>query len=391
MINRLYCFLFVCCALHGVAFAQPVPPTGMPTPAAPQLGASSYILMDFDSGAVLVEHNADQRVEIASLTKLMTSYVVFQELSGGKVSLDDVVTISEKAWRTGGSRMFLEPRMEVTLEQLVMGMVVQSGNDASVALAEFLAGTEESFAGVMNYYAGQLDMTNTHYVNATGLPDPEHYSTARDVALLSAAIIRDFPEYYQWYSEKEYKFNDIRQPNRNNLLWRDPSVDGLKTGHTEAAGYCLASSAKREGMRLVSVVMGSSSEQARASESQSLLNYGFRFFETVQLYQAGQVLAEARVWQGLEEQVQLGLAEDLFITIPRGRYDDLDAQLEMQPQLLAPLELGAEVGRIRIQLDEALVASRSLVTLGEVEPAGFFGRAWDGVRMWMDGLFDDDE
>jgi D-alanyl-D-alanine carboxypeptidase (penicillin-binding protein 5/6) len=391
MINRLYCFLILCCALCGTAFAQPVPPTGMPTPAAPQLGASGYILMDFDSGEVLVEHNADQRVEIASLTKLMTSYVVFQELSSGNVSLDDVVTISEKAWRTGGSRMFLEPRMEVTLEQLIMGMVVQSGNDASVALAEFLAGTEESFAGVMNYYASQLGMTGTHYVNATGLPDPEHYSTARDVAMLSAAIIRDFPEYYLWYSEKEYKFNDIRQPNRNNLLWRDPSVDGLKTGHTEAAGYCLASSAKREGMRLVSVVMGSSSEQARASESQSLLNYGFRFFETVQLYQAGQVLAEGRVWKGLEEQVPLGLAEELFITIPRGRYDDLDAQLEMQPQLLAPLEQGTEVGRIRIQLDEDLVASRGLVTLGRVEQAGFLGRTWDGVRMWVDGFFDDDE
>ena len=281
--------------------------------------------------------------------------------------------------------------MEVTVEQLIMGMVVQSGNDASVALAEFLGGTEASFAGVMNYYAEQLGMTNTNFVNATGLPDPGHYSTARDMALLSLAIIRDFPDYYEWYSEKEYKFNEIRQPNRNNLLWRDPSVDGLKTGHTEAAGYCLAASAKREGMRLVSVVMGSSSEQARASESQSLLNYGFRFFETVQLYQAGQVLSEGRVWKGLSEQVPLGLAADLFITIPRGRYDDLDARLEMQPQLVAPLEQGAEVGRIRIQLEGEPVASRGLVTLGSVEAAGLFGRTWDGIRLWMDGLFSDDE
>jgi len=391
MIRRLHLLLVACLALSSAVRAQTVPPAGMPTPAAPQLGASSYILLDFDSGEVLAEHNADERLEIASLTKLMTSYVVFQELGSGNIALDDVVIISENAWRTGGSRMFLEPGMEVTVEQLILGMVVQSGNDASVALAEFLAGTEETFAGVMNYYAGQLGMSNTHYTNATGWPDPDHYGTARDVAMLSAAIIRDFPEYYQWYSEKEYKFNEIRQPNRNNLLWRDPSVDGLKTGHTEAAGYCLASSAKRDGMRLVSVVMGSSSEQARASESQSLLNYGFRFFETVQLYQAGQVLAEGRVWKGLEEQVPLGLAEDLFITIPRGRYEALDAKLEMQTELLAPLEQGVEVGRIRIQLDDELVTSRPLVTLGSVEPAGFFGRAWDGVRMWMDGMFDDDD
>jgi D-alanyl-D-alanine carboxypeptidase (penicillin-binding protein 5/6) len=366
------------------------PPAGMPTPAAPQLGASSYVLMDFNSGTVLVEHEADQRAEIASLTKLMTSYVVFRELADGSISLDDTVTISEHAWRTVGSRMFLEPDMQVTVEQLIMGLVVQSGNDASVALAEYLAGTESAFAGVMNHYAAQLAMANTHFVNATGLPDPEHYSTARDMALLSKALIRDFPDYYGWYSEKEYTFNNIRQHNRNNLLWRDPAVDGLKTGHTEAAGYCLAASAKREGMRLVSVVMGSSSEQARASESQSLLNYGFRFFETIQLYKAGQELAQGRVWKGEADQVALGLAEDLFITIPRGRYDDLDARIKMQPELRAPLATGVEVGRISVHLEDTVVASRGLVTLGEVAPAGFFGRAWDGMRLWFGGLFGDD-
>ncbi|NIM71098.1 MAG: serine hydrolase [Xanthomonadales bacterium] len=375
----------------SLAAAQvPPPPAGMPTPAAPQLGADSYILMDFDSGTVLVEHQPDLRVDIASITKLMTSYVVFQELAAGKVSLDDAVPVSEKAWRTEGSRMFIEPDMQVSVEELLMGLIVQSGNDASVALAEFLAGTEEAFAGVMNYYAGQLGMAHTHFVNATGLPDPEHYSTARDTALLSAAIIRDFPNYYTWYSEKEYTFNNIRQHNRNNLLWRDPAVDGLKTGHTEAAGYCLASSAKREGMRLVGVVMGSSSEQARASESQSLLNYGFRFFETLQLYKAGEQLAEGRVWKGVSEQVRLGLPDDLFITIPRGRYDDLEARVEMQPELVAPLELGAEVGRIVIQLDDEPVASRALVTLEGVAPAGFFGRAWDGIRLWAGSFFDDE-
>jgi D-alanyl-D-alanine carboxypeptidase (penicillin-binding protein 5/6) len=362
----------------------------MPIPAAPQLGADSYLLMDFNSGTALVEYEADRPVEIASLTKLMTSYVVFQELASGSINLEDTVTISENAWRTVGSRMFLEPNMQVTVEQLILGLVIQSGNDACVALAEHMAGTEPAFAGVMNHYAAQLGMTNTNFVNSTGLPDPDHYSTARDTALLSIAIIRDFPGYYAWYSEKEFSFNNIRQHNRNNLLWRDPAVDGLKTGYTEAAGYCLAASAKREGMRLVSVVMGSSSEQARASESQSLLNYGFRFFETVQLYKSGQELAQGRVWKGESEQVALGLADDLFITIPRGRYDDLDARVEMQPELKAPLAAGVEVGRISVHLGDELVASRSLTTLNPVAPAGFFGRAWDGMRLWMGGLFGDD-
>ena len=375
---------------YSLALAQ-VPKPGMPTPAPPQLGASSYVLMDFNSGEVLVEQNPDERVEPASITKLMTSYVVFQELAGGEVKLDEVVNISENAWRTPGSRMFLEPGMEVTVEELLHGLIIQSGNDASVALAEHLAGTEEAFAQVMNYYAQQLGMENTHFTNSTGLPDENHYSTARDTALLSIAIIRDFPDYYRWYSEKEYSFNNIRQHNRNNLLWRDPAVDGLKTGHTENAGYCLAASAKREGMRLISVVMGSFSEQSRASESQSLLNYGFRFFETVQLYQAGQELTRTRVWKGETEEVALGIAEDLFITIPRGRYDDLDASLEMQPELKAPLDQGQQIGRISIQLGDQVIATRGLVTLEAVTPAGFFGRAMDGMTLWFGGLFGDDE
>jgi D-alanyl-D-alanine carboxypeptidase (penicillin-binding protein 5/6) len=376
--------------LPVIAWAQVPPPPGMPTPAAPQLGASSYILVDYNSGEVLVEHNADSRVEMASITKLMTSYVVFHELASGDIALDDAVTISENAWRTIGSRMFLEPNMQVTVEDLVRGLIIQSGNDASVALAEHLAGTEESFAGVMNYYAQQLGMTDTVFTNSTGLPDGDHYSTARDIATLSIATIRDFPDYYRWYSEKEFSFNNIRQHNRNNLLWRDPAVDGLKTGHTEAAGYCLAASAKREGMRLISVVMGSFSEQSRASESQSLLNYGFRFFETIQLYKAGQELAMGKVWKGETDQVALGLEQDMFLTIPRGRYDELDARIEMQPELKAPLQSGQEVGRIRIFLGDETVASRNLVTLGDVLPAGFFSRAWDGMRLWMGGLFGDD-
>jgi len=376
--------------LPAVLSAQVPPPPGMPIPAAPQLGAFSYILIDFNSGEILVEHEADARVEMASITKLMTSYAVFQELASGDILLDEVVTISENAWRAIGSRMFLEPKMQVTIEDLLKGLIIQSGNDASIALAEHLAGTESSFATVMNYYAQQLGMKNTNFENATGLPEENHYSTASDTALLSIAIIRDFPEYYRWYAEKEFNFNNIRQHNRNNLLWRDPAVDGLKTGYTEAAGYCLAASAKRDGMRLISVVMGSFSEQSRASESQSLLNYGFRFFETIQLYQGGNELAQARVWKGEQEQVALGLTDDMFITIPRGRYDDLDARIELQPELKAPLTQGQEVGRIQIFLGDDLVASRSLVTLSGIIPAGFFSRAMDGMRLWMGGLFGDD-
>jgi len=369
---------------------QPEPPKALPTPAAPTLSANSYIMTDFNSGAVLVESNPDLRVEPASITKVMTSYVVFTELAGGKINLTDTVSISENAWRTGGSRMFVDPTMEVTVEQLLKGMVIQSGNDASVALAEHLAGTEEAFAGLMNHYATQLGMTNSHFMNATGLPHEEHYTTARDVAILSAALIASFPEYYHWYSEKEYTFNNIRQHNRNNLLWRDPAVDGLKTGHTEAAGYCLAASAKRDGMRLITVVLGSGSESSRVNESQSLLNYGFRFFETIQLYKAGQELAEGKVWKGEADQIKLGIQDELFVTIPRGQYENLDAQVEMQPELVAPITEGQEVGRITIRLDDAEVTSRGLVALETIPESGFFGRTWDGMSMWFGGLFGDD-
>jgi len=368
----------------------PTPPKGLPTPAAPALGANSYILVDFNSGDVLVESNPDMPVEPASITKVMTSYVVFTELAGGNIKLTDAVTVSETAWRTGGSRMFIEPSMQPTIEQLLKGMVIQSGNDASVALAEHLAGTEDAFAGLMNHYATQLGMTNSNFINATGLPHEDHYTTARDVAILSAALIRDFPELYRWYSEKEYSFNNIRQHNRNNLLWRDPAVDGLKTGHTEAAGYCLAASAKRDGMRLISVVLGSGSESSRVNESQSLLNYGFRFFETIQLYKAGQELAQGKVWKGEVDEVRLGIKDELFVTIPRGRYEDLDAQVEMRPELIAPLAEGEEVGQISILLEDSEITSRGLVALEAVPEAGFFGRTWDGMSMWIGGLFGDD-
>ncbi len=374
-----------------IAQSPPPPlPQGMPTPAPPLLSANSYILVDFNSGHVLVESNPDMRVEPASITKVMTSYVVFAELANGKIQLTDTVSVSETAWRTEGSRMFIEPSMQPTIEQLIKGMVIQSGNDASVALAEHLGGTEEAFAGLMNHYAVQLGMTNSHFMNATGLPHEDHYTTARDVAILSAALIADYPEYYHWYAEKEFSFNNIRQHNRNNLLWRDPAVDGLKTGHTEAAGYCLAASAKRDGMRLISVVLGSGSETSRVNESQSLFNYGFRFFETIQLYKAGQELAQGKVWKGEGDQVRLGIHDELFVTIPRGRYEDLDAQVEMKPELIAPIAEGEEVGQISIRLENTEVASRGLVALETIAEAGFFGRAWDGMSMWFDGLFGDE-
>jgi len=393
--KKILLFIAIAVALPFAVIAQSPPPPapppkGMPTPAAPMLSANSYILVDFNSGHVIVESNPDMRVEPASITKVMTSYVVFTELAAGNIKLSDTVSVSETAWRTGGSRMFIEPSMEPTIEELIKGMVIQSGNDASVALAEHLAGTEEAFAGLMNHYAVQLGMTNSHFMNATGLPHEDHYTTARDVAILSAAVIADFPEYYPWYSEKEYSFNNIRQHNRNNLLWRDPAVDGLKTGHTEAAGYCLASSAKREGMRLISVVLGSGSETSRVNESQSLFNYGFRFFETIQLYKSGQELAQGKVWKGEADQIRLGIRDELFVTIPRGRYEDLDAQVEMRPELIAPIAEGEEVGQISIRLEDTEITSRSLVALETVPEAGFFGRTWDGINMWFGSLFGDD-
>ncbi|NRB71217.1 MAG: D-alanyl-D-alanine carboxypeptidase [Xanthomonadales bacterium] len=391
MMKRLLLTLTLLLALPLQAqVPTPDRPAAMPTPAAPQLGARAYILIDYNSLRVLAEKDADQRSDIASMTKLMTSYVAFKELEAGKVALGDKVPVSETAWRTGGSRMFIEPGREVTLEQLLKGVIVQSGNDASVALAEHLAGTEAAFADLMNFYAAELGMSNTSFTNATGLPDENHYSTARDVALLSMAIIRDFPEYYTWYSQKEYTYNGIRQHNRNNLLWRDPAVDGLKTGHTEAAGYCLASSAKNDGMRLISVVMGSASEQSRAAESQSLLNYGFRFFETVQLYRAQEQLTEARVWKGEQEMLALGAAEDLFVTIPRGRYEDLEAKLHLQEDIQAPVIQGQELGRVSVELDGALLADLGLQALVAVPEAGFFGRSWDSLMLWGEGLFGDD-
>ncbi len=383
--------IFLSSLIAAVVLAvSPLASAQSPVPAAPSVGATSYVLVDYHSDTVVAELDADSRVEPASITKLMTSYVVFSEIADGNMSLSDEVLISEKAWRTEGSRMFIEVGNRVTVEELLKGVIIQSGNDASVALAEYVGGTEEVFADMMNEAARNLGMSNTHFVNATGLPHPEHYTTARDIARLADALIREFPDFYGWYSEREYTFNGIRQHNRNRLLWRDPSVDGLKTGHTESAGYCLVTSAMRDGMRLISVVMGTDSEDARATASQALLNYGFRFFETYQLYEAGDEISVEPIWKGAADEVTLGVDSDLFVTIPRGRYDALEARLEVDDTLTAPIASGQNVGRLVVSLDDGDLADRPLVALEGVEQAGFFGRSIDGFRLWVGGLFGGD-
>ena len=354
------------------------------TPSPPSLTARGYLLVDQKSGRVLASRAEHERMEPASITKLMTAYAVFGALRAGQMELSEQVLVSEKAWRTPGSRMFIEVGMRVPVELLLQGMIVQSGNDASVALAEQVAGSEETFAGLMNQLAARLGMTDTHYVNSTGLPAENHYTSAADITKLAKSIIAEFPEYYGWYSQKEFTYNDIKQPNRNSLLWRDPSVDGLKTGHTEAAGYCLVSSAERNGMRLIAVVLGNRSEEARLKESQVLLNYGFRFFETRLLYPAGGVVTEARVWKGSRELTDLGVEDDFYVTIPKGSYDQLEAAVDVPVQLIAPLDPSQQLGQIRVVLDEETMASADLYTLTEVETGNLWQRTRDTVLLWFE-------
>lgn len=350
-----------------------------PNPVPPNVAATAYILQDHDSGHVLAAENPDERLPAASITKLMTSYVVSQELESGNIALDDDVLISEKAWRMVGSRSFIEVNTRVPVEALLRGMIVQSGNDAAVALAEHVAGSEETFAQMMNQYAARLGMTNTNYTNSTGLPDENQYTTARDISTLSSAMIRDFPEHYEWYAEKEYTYNDITQHNRNKLLWRDNTVDGLKTGHTEEAGYCLAASAKRDDQRLIAVVLGTRSENARTQEIQKLFNYGYRFFETHELYEAGETVTENRIWKGDKKQVALSLAEPVYVTVPRGRYKDLEAITEIQEPVIAPVQAGEKLGQVEIRLDDELITRHELVAAELVEA----GPWW---RRWLDAL-----
>lgn len=349
------------------------------TPPAPDLGAEGYLLLDYGSGRVLAAANAETRLEPASLTKIMTAYVVFSELEAGNIALDDQVLISEKAWRTGGSKMFIEVGDLVSVEDLLKGMIIQSGNDASVALAEHVAGSEDSFAGLMNQQAERLGMSQSHFTNATGLPGPEHYTTPSDIARVTAAMIRDFPDYYRWYSEPEFTWHGIKQFNRNKLLDKGVGVDGVKTGHTQAAGYCLVSSAKREGQRLISVVMGTESNSARVADSLALLNYGFRFFETHRLYEAAEPLELLRVWSGDPPMVEVGPGADVAVTIPRGRFEQLSAQLEPIAGLTAPIVEGQQVGEIVMMLDGEEIKRQPAVALGAVERGGLLRQVADSV------------
>jgi len=352
-----------------------------PIPNPPELDATSFFLVDFDSGRVLAEKNPDEAVEPASITKLMTAYLVDKAIADGDVTLDEMVTISEKAWRMKGSKMFVEVGKQVSVEDLLKGLIIQSGNDASVALAEHIGGSESAFAGYMNHQAELLGMTNTHYVNATGWPHENHYSSARDIATLTRAMIDEFPQSYRHYKEREYTFNKIRQFNRNRLLWRDDSVDGVKTGHTEAAGFCLVASAERDEMRLISVILGTSSDKARTQSSQSLLNYGFRYFQSHKLYRADEVLQTARIWYGDQEQVSLGVGKDIFITIPRGRYRDLDASMEIDREISAPITRGQALGQVNIKLDDELILGEPIVAMQPVHEGSLIDRAMDSIKL----------
>ena len=383
----------------GLAVAQapqPTPqaaaaePAQVSIPAAPVPAKSSaWLVMDHATGQVLAGENIDARVEPASITKVMTAYVVAAEQAAGRVKADDQVLMSERAWREGGARTDgsfsgFPVNQTAPLRDMEKGMAVQSGNDAAIALAEHVAGSQEAFAELMNNYAAKIGMKNSHFVNAHGLSAPEHYSTAHDLALLGSAFIRDFPEAYAFNSIKEFTVNGITQPNRNLLLWRDPSVDGIKTGHHSGAGYCLMSSAKRGDQRLVAVVMGSNSERQRADDSLALLNWGFRFYETHKLYEPGKPVAQLKVWKGKADQVQLGVAQPLLVSVPRGRYAELKPAMEVPKSLVAPIEAGQAIGTVKVSLDGEVVAQAPLVAIGAVEEAGFFKRLWDAFWMWWE-------
>ncbi|MEI6706624.1 MAG: D-alanyl-D-alanine carboxypeptidase family protein [Methylococcales bacterium] len=353
------------------------------TPAAPTIAASAYILQDFHTGKVLAENNADAKLAPASLTKIMTVYVALKEISKGHLHLTDLATISQRARDASGSRMFLEVKQQVKVEDLLKGIIIQSGNDASIALAEHIATQESTFADMMNQQAAQLGMKNTHFQNSDGLPIENHYTTARDLTTLTSALIKEFPEYYPWFSQKEFTFNKIVQHNRNLLLGRDESVDGVKTGFTDDAGYCLVASSLREGMRLISVVMGTKSSKARADENQKLLNYGFRFFESHRLYEGKKPLKDAKLWKGADNTIPLGLAEDLYATIPRRHYEDLKATIVVDEKITAPVKEGDKYGSVNVELKGEIVSQKDLIALKSVEKGNIFYRAYDSIMMMM--------
>ncbi len=384
-ISRFTLILFLCLNTT-ILFAQPpaVAAMDLTVPAAPNLEAAAYFLQDFYTGKVLAENNADKRLAPASLTKIMTVYVVFREISGGRLHLDDVATISQKARETSGSRMFLEINSQVKIEDLLKGVIIQSGNDASVALAEHVAGSEETFAELMNQHAVRLGMTNTHFVNADGLPNPDHYTSARDLATLTSALIGEFPDYYKWFSQQEFTYNNITQHNRNLLLGRDETVDGVKTGFTDEAGYCLVASALREDMRLISVVLGTKSVLARARENQTLLNYGYRFYESHRLYEGKKSLQDVRVWKGNSQTLHIGLAEDLYVIIPRRQYKGLNAVISVDKKITAPIRQGDTFGKLKVSLQDNLLFEKNLVALESVESGNIFRRLYDSALLMME-------
>jgi len=347
------------------------------------IAAKSYLLADFQSGQVLAAENEHERIEPASLTKLMTAYVVFTALKQNRIALEQVVPVSNTAWRMIGSRMFIEPKKQVNVGELIQGMIVQSGNDACIALAEVVAGSEASFVEIMNKEAKRLGMKNTRFTNTTGLPDPNHYTTAFDLSLLASAIIRQFPEFYPYYSQKEYTYNGITQPNRNRLLWLDPHVDGMKTGWTKNAGFCLITSASRDKRRLISVLVGAKSDQVRSAESQRLLNFGFQSYETLHLYKKNDTLTKIPLWKGSQNELKAGVNHDVYFSLPRGQSDKLKASLEFKQPLIAPIQLGQEIGSIKFTIDDKVVETYPLVALEEVETAGIFGRAWDDIKLLL--------
>jgi D-alanyl-D-alanine carboxypeptidase (penicillin-binding protein 5/6) len=364
-----------------LALAALTAQAALPVPPAPQLNARAWLLVDTSSGLPLAEKDPDARVEPASLTKLMTAYLSFTAVKEGRLKLDQALPVSEKAWRAEGSRMFLEPTRPAKVEDLLRGMIIQSGNDACIVLAEAIAGSEEGFASMMNQMAKRLGLTGSHFTNATGLPDPQLYTTARDLAKLTSALINHFPEYYKYYAEREFTYNGIRQPNRNRLLYMDPSVDGVKTGHTNSAGYCLIASSQRDKRRLLSVVLGAGSDSARAMESQKLLNYGFQFFETVRLYAANKAISTLRIYKGSNSELQAGFTRDLYVTVPRGTAARIEAKLVTQQPMLAPISRGEKVGSLRLTVGGELVGDYPLLALHDVAVAGILGRGWDSLLL----------
>lgn len=377
--QKLVSLIFSLIFLAGFSIAE-----AQQQPVAPSVAAKSWLLMEVGSGQILTSHAADERIEPASLTKLMTAYLTFSAIRQKTLALNQAVPVSEKAWRTGGSKMFIKVGDQVPVEDLIKGMIIQSGNDACIALAEAISGSEEAFAALMNREAARLGMKSTSFTNATGLPDPKLYTTARDLSLLATALIRDFPdEYAKYYSMKEFRYNNITQHNRNRLLWVDQTVDGVKTGFTEGAGYCLISSAKRGPRRLLSVVLGTNSDAARASESLKLLNWGYQFFDAVQLYHKDQAVATPRVWKGAENTVKVGFERDFIVAVPKGYANKIEAQFVGQQPLMAPLSVGQKIGVVKLSVDGKPYGEYPAVALSAVPAAGIFGRAWDSMRLWF--------